>query len=73
MYLLGFDHFTGPTNAVQLVLTLKVCNSLLSHLISSLIFCLSVYAFFVCLHLNRWCPLPLMQEMQGNVMTSCRF
>lgn len=30
MYLLGFDHYTGPTNAVQLVLTLKVWNYLLT-------------------------------------------
>ena len=25
MHLLGFEPFTGPTNAVQLILTLKVC------------------------------------------------
>ena len=27
MYLVGFDPPTGPTNAVQLLLTLKVCSS----------------------------------------------
>lgn len=45
MYLLGFDHYTGPTNAVQLVLTLKVWNYLPHHLSIStyLSICLPMY------------------------------